>query len=155
MASPMPPTPPFDVWRMPFWTTLESFWHILGSVWCMLMSFCQFWRHLGCQIGAKRRSWGTWWAPWLPQGVPRGPLGAQGCHFGRFWGHFWSQNRTKIDARNQCFFEHEFWQILRCFGVPFCTIFWSFSGAAGIDHEKTGYVKFVDGIEKLADFLEN
>ena len=26
---------------------------------------------------------------------------------------------------------------------------------AGMDHENTGYVKFVDRIEKLADFLEN
>ena len=34
-------------------------------------------------------------------------------------------------------------------------MFLSFSGVAGIDHEKTGYVKFVDSIEKLADFLEN
>ena len=24
-----------------------------------------------------------------------------------------------------------------------------------MDHEKTGYVKFVDSIEKLADYLEN
>ena len=91
MASPMPPTPPFDVWRMPFWTTLESFWHILGSVWCMLMSFCQFWRHLGCQSGAKRRSWGTWWAPGSPKGYQGAlwePKGAILVDLGVIWGHF-------------------------------------------------------------------
>ena len=36
-----------------------------------------------------------------------------------------------------------------------CVSFLSFSGVAGIDHENTGYVKFVDSIEKLADFQEN
>ena len=28
-------------------------------------------------------------------------------------------------------------------------------GGCRIDHENTGYVKFVDSIEKLVDFLEN
>ena len=96
--------------------------------------------------------------PLAPPRGPKEPLGSPRVPFwsicGSFWGHFWSQNRTKIDARNQCFFEHEFCQILGCFGVPFCDICWSFSGVAGIDHEKTPYVKFVDSIEKLTDFLE-
>ena len=97
---------------------LESFWYILVSFWCMLGSFWQrvpfltildlFWYILGSLWGHFGVCWGhfgnfgviwgarlepkvgleAWWAPWLPQGVPRGPLGAQGCHFGRFGGHF-------------------------------------------------------------------
>ena len=42
-----------------------------------------------------------------------------------------------------------------CFGVHFWDDLCSFSGFAGTDREKPGYVKFVDRIEKLTDFLEN
>ena len=45
-----------------------------------------------------------------------------------------------------------------CWCVSGCicmTIFVVFSGLAATDRENTGYVKFVDSIEKLADFQEN
>ena len=45
--------------------------------------------------------------------------------------------------------------ILVCFGVHFCNEFCKFSGFATTDRERPRYVKFVDRIEKLSDFLEN
>ena len=97
--------------------------------------------------------------PMAPPRGPKGPLGSPRVPFwrilGSFWGHFWSQNHAKIGDKNQRFFESGFCWILVCFGVHFCVDFCRFSGLATTDREKPGYVKFVDSIEKLADFQEN
>ena len=52
------------------------------------------------------------------------------------------------------FSEHDICWILVCFVVHLCAGFLCFSGLATTDREKPGYVKFVDSIEKLADFQE-
>ena len=127
---------------------MDDFGVILGSFWVILGS-------LGCQIGAKiglEASGG-------PHGSPKGPLRAQGCHFGRFWGHFgvilgafWWLKSCQNRYQKSLFFRA--W-ILSDFGVfrgAFLHHFLMFLGLATTDREKPGYVKFVDSIEEFVDF---
>ena len=55
-----------------------------------------------------------------PMAAPRGPLGAQGCHFGRFWGHFGVIFEAKITPKSMT--KNVFFSIVDFVG------FWCVSG---------------------------
>ena len=87
-----------------------------------------------------------------PMAPPRGPLGAQGCHFGRFWVHFEVIFEVKIMPKSMpkinVFSSMHFVKFGCVSGCMFALLFVVFRLAV-INHESPGYVKFVGNIKFL------
>ena len=91
-------------------------------------------------------------SPKGPQGAPWEPKGAILVDLGVI---FEVKIMPKSMSNNIVFSSMEFVRFWDVSGCMFVTLFDHFGGLQGWIKKKTGYVTFVDSIEKLTDFLEN